>query len=176
MDIKRKKCRSCGELFFPYKTTDSVCSSICALKMKESKVLAEKERINTSVTQTRISSLELAKAVFNAYIRERDKNEKSCICCDAPLGERFEAGHYYSGGGHSNVIFDERNVHAQRFGCNNFKAGNFLNYGVKLEQKIGKIEFELLRQDAYTPKKWETEELKRIIYEYRKKTIELKKI
>jgi hypothetical protein len=43
-----------------------------------------------------------------------------------------------------------------------------------LELRIGKVEFEILRAEAYDPKKWEIEELDQIIKEYKQKLKELR--
>lgn len=171
-EIKKKKCRSCGTTFTPYRTTDTVCSSLCAKKYKESKEKKKAEASKEKKQTERKQLLETARLIFNRYIRERDKG-KRCICCDKPLGADFQAGHYFSGGGHSNVLFDEENVHGQRYECNVAKSGNNTEYGVRLERYLGEAEFELLRARAYEPKRWEVEELKRIITTYKAKYEEL---
>lgn len=171
-EIKKKKCRSCGTTFTPYRTTDTVCSSLCAKKYKESKEKKKAEASKEKKTTERKQLLETAKIVFNRYIRERDKGRR-CICCDKMLGADFQAGHYYSGGGHSNVLFDEDNVHGQSLECNMAKAGNNTEYGVRLEKLLGEDELSLLRSRAYEPKRWEVDELKRIIETYKRKYNEL---
>jgi hypothetical protein len=172
-EIKNKKCKICESEFKPFRTTQTVCSNKCANELKEVKESKKTEQKKQKKTTERKTKLELAKITFNAYIKERDKREK-CICCGRSLGSNFEAGHYFSGGGHSNVLFNENNVHAQRFECNNDKAGNFINYGVNLELRIGKVEFEILRAEAYDPKRWEIEELDQIIKKYKQKLKELR--
>jgi hypothetical protein len=173
MEIKNKTCPICGNSFKPFRTFQKCCTAECTRKHAESKQKQKEERKTYNKAQERKNKLELARIAFNAFIRERDKN-KPCICCGETLGENFQAGHYYSGGGHSSVIFDEDNVHAQKWTCNNEKAGNNTAYGVRLEKKLGKTGFELLRARAYDPKKWEIEELDAIIYLYRQKLKELK--
>lgn len=171
-EIKDKKCKICKSEFKPFKTTQNVCSNKCANELKKVKESQKTDRQKESKARERKTKLELAKITFNKYIRERDKNE-NCICCGRFLGFNFEAGHYFSGGGHANVLFNEDNVHAQRFDCNNDRAGNFINYGVRLEERIGKESFELLKQEAYDPKTWTVEELDKIIKEYKQKLTQL---
>lgn len=171
--IKPKKCKVCGVEFYPFRTTDVVCSEKHARELRQKKTLEKIEKGKQRKTSERKAKLDLARITFNAYIRERDKG-KPCICCGKPLGKDYQAGHYFSGGGHAAVLFDEDNVHAQRFDCNNDKAGNFVEYGVRLEERITPLGFELLRARAYEVKSWETEELDGVITYYRRKLKELR--
>ena len=72
--------------------------------------------------------------VFNAWIRERDK-EKPCISCGMARVE--QAGHFYSAGHHNALRFNEDNVHGQCVRCNYYLSGNLNRYRVNLEKKIG---------------------------------------
>lgn len=169
--IKQKKCKVCGGLFYPFKTTDVVCSEKHARELQKQKNEAKKERLDKAVKSARVLKFELAKVTFNAYIRERDKN-KPCISCGNPKALK-QAGHFFSGGGHAAVIFDEDNVHGQCIACNITKAGNLGEYAIRLERKIKPVGFELLRARAYEPKKWTTEELDGVIVYYKRKLKEL---
>lgn len=77
-----------------------------------------------------------AKEACHAYIRERDRG-LSCACCDRPLGENYQAGHYLPSGNNPLVRYHEDNIHAQRIDCNYFKGGDSGMYRVKLIEKIG---------------------------------------
>lgn len=173
MEIKNKKCKVCGVEFKPFRTFQNCCSEAHTRQLAEEKKKVKEERGQTKKKSDRLLKLELAKITFNAFIRERDRG-KPCICCGKPLGENYQAGHAFSGGGHSNVLFDEDNVHAQRFDCNNDRAGNVTEYFVRLEKHLGATGFELLRARAYEAKSWTVEELDAIIKYYREKTKELK--
>lgn len=59
---------------------------------------------------------------FSKYIRARDKK---CVTCGAVTN--LQAGHFI-GGRHNSVLFDERNCHAQCYGCNVGKKGNMVQY------------------------------------------------
>jgi len=177
MEVQRKlkKCSNgnCGGLFKPFTTTQKYCGYECANEGKKSREEARESKKKATNAVIRKELFELARFTFNAYIRERDK-VKPCICCGRRLGAEYHAGHYYSGGGHAAVIFDEDNVHAQRSDCNTgHRVGMLDGYGVRLEAKIGSDRFELLRANAYEAKKWEIEELQRVIREYKQKRKQL---
>jgi hypothetical protein len=89
--------------------------------------------------------------VFNKFIRVRDKG-LNCISCNKPC-KKENAGHYYSQGGHSNVRFDEDNVHLQCEACNTYLSGNLLNYQIGIKERIGSQRLmELTRQSARNKK------------------------
>ena len=152
----------------PFKTTDTVCSTTCAVKLKKSKESKKIEQKKVIEKQNRTDLLKLAQSVFNRYIRERDKN-KPCFCCGQKLDSNFQAGHVFSQGGHSAVRFDGDNVHAQRFDCNNSHRETILaDMMAGCEKRIGHFNFVILREKAYESKKWESIELQNIIIRYKK--------
>lgn len=104
-----------------------------------------------------------AQQVFNAWIRERDK-DKGCISCG---GEVQHAGHYLSAGHHGHLRFNENNVHGQCLRCNNFLHGNLINYRIGLVKRIGESKVQLLESMAHQTKKWTRFELEAIINEYK---------
>jgi hypothetical protein len=173
-EIKKKKCSQCPNEFTPFLTTDTVCSFVCAKNKKQNK--ANKIVKVKAVEPKRKELLKNAEFWFNKFIRERDKNEK-CFCCDLPLGQDFQAGHVFSGGGHVSVKFEEDNVHGQRFECNNGHRASLLSdMMVGCEKRIGEDAFIVLREKAYEVKKWERSELKVIIEIYKKKYNELREL
>jgi len=109
----------------------------------------------------------LAKAqkIFNAYIRERDK-DLGCISCG---GEVNQAGHYFSQGHHSILRFDEMNVNGQCVRCNMFLSGNLIKYRMGLieryrEDAVQDLELIGLQNKS---KKWTRAELEDIINTYK---------
>src|SRR5690349_8773059 len=72
--------------------------------------------------------------VFNAYIRERDK-DLGCISCGSH--NQIQAGHFYSAGHYPSLRFNEDNVHSQCLRCNYFLSANLLEYRKRLLKKIG---------------------------------------
>lgn len=182
MNLKTiRTCTYCGEPFKLYRTTQKVCSSICAVKMakvpKPSK--EEKIRMKELVEKTRtvpelIKKLEVE---FNRFIRIRDLGN-DCISCNKKLTDirEYHAGHYYSAGHHSNIRFNEKNVHGQCIECNLHLHGNPIRYRKKLEIKLGAQELEQLDEIAYLTKKWNRDELIKLtkVYKLKNKINEIK--
>ncbi len=102
--------------------------------------------------------LKIAQQVFNKFIRVRDAG-LNCISCNKPC-KKENAGHYYSQGGHSNVRFNEDNVHLQCEACNTYLSGNLLNYQIGIEKRIGAQRLMELQAKAHEVKKWTKDELK----------------
>ena len=174
-----KICKQCTQLFEPIDKR-VVCHACRADeltkkalrnldKQKREKQAKDKERI-----KTRPEWLKDAQVVFNAFIRVRDKG-KPCISCGKQIGynEKHDAGHFYSGGGHSNLRFNENNVHSQCVHCNQHLSGNLIPYAINLPTRIGQQAFDELHELAYIPKKWTIDECKQIIEIYKQKTKEL---
>jgi len=111
--------------------------------------------------------LKLAQMTFNKYIRHRDKG-MSCISCGNEP-KKANAGHFYSQGGHSNVRFNEDNVHLQCEHCNSYLSGNLLNYRIGIEKRIGTARLIVLEVIAHETKKWTIQELNEIIETYKRK-------
>lgn len=119
-----------------------------------------------------------AQHAFNAYIRERDRDQP-CICCGLPLGTgevggAYDAGHYRSTGSASHLRFNEDNCHAQRKHCNRYGAGRAVDYRIGLLHRIGPANLEAL-ESSNTPHKWTREELIAIRDTYKEKLKEMKK-
>ena len=131
--------------------------------MKRDKLKKQKEDLLTVSDY-----LKLAQQVFNKWVRLRDQ-DKGCISCGNPLGSKYDAGHFWSAGGHSSVRFNENNVHAQCVSCNQHKHGNLLIYRDGLLRKIGFTKYEELENIAHETRKWDKEELKELIALYKKK-------
>lgn len=169
--MKQKKCRYCKELFLPYTTLQKYCTNIDCLRVFVAELNSKEEKKRQKERKEKLMNLQdylkLAQQVFNKYIRLRDKDELCISCQKKP--KKVNAGHYYSQGGHSNVRFDEDNVHLQCEACNTHLSGNLIEYGINLEKKIGKEEFIILRERAYDVKKWTKNELLNLIEEYKTK-------
>lgn len=115
--------------------------------------------------------LKEAQTIFNQYIRLRDQGQL-CISCNT-IPKKKNAGHYYSQGGHSNVRFDEDNVHLQCEACNTYLSGNLLNYQIGIEKRIGAEKLIELQGKAHIEKRWSVEELKELIRIYKIKVKQL---
>ena len=169
------RCKNCKDKFEPIRFNHKYCLKDECIKafVEEVKVKQWKE------TKTRMKNdlktlqdwLKEAQTIFNKYVRLRDSG-LWCISCNLPPKKK-NAGHYFSSGGHSNVRFDEDNVHLQCEACNTFLSGNLLQYQIGIQKKIGAQKLLELQKRAHITKKWTIDELKEIIETYKKKVNEL---
>jgi hypothetical protein len=120
-----------------------------------------------------------AQKAFNAYIRERDKNEP-CISCQkhreetkTMTGSNFDAGHYRSTGSSPELRFNELNCHKQCVNCNRYLSGNVANYRINLVKKIGLDKVEWL-EGNHEPKRYRAADYLDIEKKYKLKLKELK--
>lgn len=107
--------------------------------------------------------------IFNAWIRERDK-DKPCISCGQY--KQLEAGHYFAKKGYDGIRFDEINVNGECHHCNCFDESHLIGYGENLEKRVGKKEYEALKKRAKEYKlntgfKWNRSELLELIEKYK---------
>jgi hypothetical protein len=172
-----KRCKNCKDPFTPVRSTlEKYCQKSECIRVwveaEKKKAWDKKKKQAKAELLTVQDYVKMAQQVFNSYIRKRDSG-KRCISCDTKLIGKFDAGHYYNSYNHWSVRFDENNVHGQCVQCNQHMHGNLIEYGIRLEQLIGKDEFEILREDAYKLRKFTTDELKGIIAEYKRKLKEI---
>ncbi|MCK0201346.1 recombination protein NinG [Ornithobacterium rhinotracheale] len=169
-----KKCKVCKRNFVQkYGSLQVVCSYQCAIKLQKRKQ-RENDKRRRDALKTHGQWLKELQKVFNAYIRERDK-DKPCISCGkAPhLGKR-DAGHYYSVGARADIRFNEDNVHAQCVTCNQHKHGNLIEYRKGLIQRIGEERVNALDTERKNSK-MTIYEIKQMIELYKKKRNDLRK-
>ena len=176
--IKKKKCKSCGKLFTQFNSLAVVCSIDCAIQYaKDNKVQERTRRTLYKIAKEKIKKrseyLSDAQKAFNAFIRERDKNEP-CISCMRHHQGLYHAGHYRSVGACPELRFCELNVHKQCSACNNHKSGNILEYRINLVKKIGAEQVEWL-EGKHEPKKYSIDQIKEIKANYKNKLRELKR-
>lgn len=109
--------------------------------------------------------LQLAQAVFNAWIRRRDEGRNCFTCCEPGT----EAGHFYPAGSFSGVRFSEINVHIQCGVCNRGHDGNTEVYREAMKNWYTAEEILNLDNLAKLTKKksWSREELNTIIKKYK---------
>ena len=178
-NIKQKKCRYCETLFYPIRTTATVCSWECAnllakekSEKKKAKEWKDRKAKMKSDLMTLSDWLKIAQSHFNEYIRLRDKDQL-CISCQKPPLKK-NAGHFYNSNNHYNVRFDERNVNLQCEHCNTFLSGSLINYRENLIKKIGITDFNKLSLIANETRKFTISEVKEIIETYKEKIKTLK--
>lgn len=143
-----------------------------AAKVERAETKRRKEAIKTIPELTREAQI-----AFNAYIRARDQAAGyPCISSGRPLdwsGNAVDAGHYRSTGAAPHLRFNEDNCHAQSKFDNQWRAGNVVDYRIKLIERIGLERVEALEADNQVHK-WTRQELIDIRDKYRAKTKELK--
>lgn len=169
------RCKHCKDKFEPIRFNHKFClkdecikAFVEEVKVKQWKETKIKMKNDLKTTQ---DWLKEAQTIFNKYIRLRDMG-LVCVSCQQPPKKK-NAGHYFSQGGHSNVRFDEDNVHLQCEHCNTFLSGNLLNYQIGIQKRIGAQKLLELQERAHVTKKWSIEELKEIIQTYKTKVREL---
>ncbi len=154
-----------GKLFFD--STKLKASKFVAFSQKkEANKIKKETRFELKTYPQRVNE---ARAVFQRWIRNRDKDE-CCISCLTPFADEWHGGHYKKAEKYSQLIFNEDNVNKQCKQCNYFLGGNEANYRQNLIKKIG--ESAVLELDSATPDKmhkYSNEELKNIIKEYKNK-------
>ena len=166
------RCRNCKEKFTPVKFNMKYCLKQECLKVfvEESKDKMWKQTKTRMKNELKTTSdwMKEAQKVFNQYIRLRDKH-LPCISCGQKLGSKYDAGHYFSSGGHKAVTFNEDNVHGQCVACNQYKHGNLLNYQIGIEKRIGADRLLQLHEQAHETRKYSADELQEIIKTYKQK-------
>ena len=168
------------------RNVQKVCGSECAIKYaiakreekraREEKIAKRESckviRLRKEKLKTRSDHAREAQVAFNAYIRERDKDEP-CISCGRFHTGQWHAGHYRSVGSHPALRYSELNVHKQCAPCNNHKSGNVVEYRINLSEKIGAKALEWL-EGPHEQQKYTIEELQQIKSTYKQKLKELK--
>lgn len=169
------RCKNCKEKFEPIRFNHKYCLKDECIRAfvtetKEKVWKETKTRMKNDLKTTQ-DWLKEAQTIFNKFIRYRDEG-LLCISCEN-IPKKKNAGHYFSSGGHSNVRFDEDNVHLQCEHCNTFLSGNLLNYQIGIEKRIGAKKLIELQGKAYIEKRYSIEELKEIIRIYKNKVAQL---
>ncbi|HCD1086027.1 TPA: recombination protein NinG [Proteus mirabilis] len=191
--LRRRRCKICREWFIPKQSFQNWCSPEHGFELSEQrrnkdreKALAklkkenqEKEREAKDKLKSRKLAVKplsyftkQAQTAFNAFIRERDKDEP-CISCGRFHEGQYHAGHYRTTGANPELRFDEDNCHKQCAPCNNHLSGNIENYTPRLIEKIGQERFERLMGSHELPK-WKRDDYERIRDHYRAKLKEMK--
>ena len=177
MDIKKiktKLCRVCRVKYTPCRPLQSVCSAECAYKYSKT-IRVKAERKETKELKVKLKTkaewLKEAQAIFNQYIRLRDK-DLPCISCQRFHTGQYHAGHYLTTGAHPELRFDEINVHKQCSACNNYLSGNIVEYRINLINKIG-IDAVTYLESKHQPKHYTIEDIKTLkaIYKEKVKTL-----
>ena len=114
--------------------------------------------------------------IFSKYIRERDRNGDTFVCCSCGATKPYEqadAGHFINRRWMA-VRWDERNVHAQCRSCNRFDEGNGSGYTRFMMRRYGDNVIDILEASKVSYK-WADYELDILIQEYQAKYKSIKK-
>ena len=193
---KLKTCRLCKSKFRQFNSMVPVCLD-CApgyalekakkKKDKEEKTKYAKLKRNYYANDIKTRK-KAAKDACHAYIRLRDEKEP-CISCGrydheidfAPVGGKWDAGHYRSRGACPELRFNEYNIHKQCKSCNGGSAKwpkknqtVTQQYRENLIKKIGLNHVEFL-DGPHELIKLDCEDLKEIEIYYKNKIKELNK-
>lgn len=142
-----------------------------AYKLNRTPIKKKRPQVNRSLNTDKVFSLPelllFAQAIFNKWIRERDKY-KACISSGLVV-ETIQAGHYKPAGSYSGVRFDEINVNGQSVEENCYKGGNEKVYREGLIDRYGLEAVLQLEARANETKfyKWSRSELQAIINKYK---------
>jgi hypothetical protein len=180
IEVKTKtaKCKVCKTPFTPFRPLQNWCSVDCAVTLGQQAIAKKKakdeaadrkaDKAKLDAMRTKPQLTKLAQQAFNAFIRARDAG-KPCISCGTTLSNEpntYDAGHYRSVGSAPHMRFVEDNCHGQCKHCNNFLAGNHVEYRKGLVARIGLRSVELIEADTIL-RKYSHEGLIEIARHYR---------
>lgn len=177
------KCKFCKQPATQRFGLNYFCNPDCAYNharalqsKKASKDASEqrkRDRERLKHLKTRSEWLRELQAVFNKFIRLRDKG-LPCISCGHPDdgSRQRHASHYKSVGGNPALRFDSNNCFSSCSICNNYLSGNLVPYRVELIKRIGLAEVERL-EGPQEPLKLTIPEIQELIKTYKQKCKEL---
>lgn len=176
------RCKHCKEVFKPkyfnqkYHLDRDECIRAMveennAKKAKsEAKEWVKEKKERKEALMSHSEWLKILQAVFNTYIRERDKGN-SCISCSNKTPS--DAGHYKSRGANPELAFNEFNTNLQCRKCNGYWGGAIIEYRKGLIKKYG-IEIVEWLEGPHDATKLSVPEIKEKIQEYKEKIKQLK--
>jgi hypothetical protein len=93
-----------------------------------------------------------------------------CITCRRPYSfKQLQAGHFIAGRTNS-VLFDERGVNSQCYGCNVGRGGAHVEYFIWMEKEYGRDVIDELRAKRHQTQKFTVEDYKATEDYYKTKT------
>lgn len=172
--LNKRKCKECQKVFQKEYSLQFVCSPSCAIslsrkqsKAKQEKLICQKVKEMKKGLEKKSDFVKILQAVFNTYIRIRDK-DLPCISCGKSVVEEFHAGHFIPTT-YQYHRFNEDNVNKQCSRCNTHLNGNLIEYRKGLAKKIGLDRVEYLENTKHMMFNLTIEDLKELIKTYRNK-------
>jgi hypothetical protein len=188
---KLRKCavKGCDNRFQARNMGHRACGPECAAllvvadRIRREAKQAKQERAEIREHKEKLKTLsdwiKDVQRVFNAYVRERDRDQP-CICCGRDktaasglYSHGWDCGHYRSTGSAPHLRFHEDNAHRQLVYCNRDRSGNAVEYRAGLIARIGLARVEALEADN-SPRHYTIEDLKQIKATYKAKLKALK--
>lgn len=115
-------------------------------------------------------------SAFSLYIRLKYSDwRENCTCVTCGKTQHYkkqQAGHFVQGRRNA-VLFDERNVHPQCYGCNICKSGNLYQYGKFMEKTYGQDVIDELFKLNDTTVKYTIQDYEEMTKEFKEKTNKL---
>ena len=172
------RCKNCKEIFEPKHFNqkycfNTECVSVWVEKSKKDNWKKLKKKMNAELETTQ-DLMKKCQSVFNRWVRLRDAG-LPCITCEKPLGDKYDASHYFSSGGHKSVTFDPDNVHSSCVYCNRYLHGNLIKYQENIVKKIGAERLFELHKKAHETRKYSKDELRDLIEFYKELIKKLQK-
>jgi len=185
LTTSKKKCQGCKK-YFPTEgmikiPLGYICTFDCVNRHVKAVAKQKKQDIKQRKEALRPKSYYVKKAqeAVNGYIHQRDFG-KGCISCDQPLrtiynGGQYDAGHYRSRGSAPHLRFVVTQIHLQCKKCNRKLSGNIVEYRKGFIARYSVELVESIEADQ-RPRKYSTEQLKRIATLFRRRTRHYKKL
>ena len=173
-----KPCKVCKEPFAQFDSLHRVCSVKCAIQLVEMKKSAQYKKKTRTLRREfnltdRSYQLKKAQEAFNAFIRERDKDQPCISCGTTDPNLRYDAGHYRTIGAHTNLRFNEDNCFRQcHYNCNINRSGNIVDYRIGLVSRIGQERVDFI-EGPHEAKHYSLDEIIEIKETYRRKLKEV---
>lgn len=190
MANSKRKCKQCGGFHPAESVVKTPAGSFCCIahaiefaREKSQRLAARKAKQDSQESsrahKARVMDvkplsywMKRAQSAFNAWVRERDKDQP-CISCGRHHQGQYHAGHFRPAGSNPEIRFEPDNCHKQCAPCNSHLSGNLTAYRPALIAKIGLARVEWL-ESHHEPKRYRKEDYQAIEAEYKKKLKELK--
>jgi hypothetical protein len=138
---------------------------IAEVKKKADKDWQQEKKVLKEKLKSQADYVKDLQAVFNTFIRLRDK-DLPCVSCGVFVAEEFHAGHYIPTT-FQILRFNEFNVWKQCSRCNTHLRGNITAYRIELINRIGLNEVEKIENKRHEISKLSIPDLKAKIVHYK---------
>lgn len=132
--VKDKKCKWCGTVFRPYKTTDKFCSTYCFIDDHKEKEWKKEVKIRKEKLKTHKDYIKDFQVIINKLIRIIDFGH-NCISCGR--NGKPQSGHYHSTQANPSLRFNLFNIWLQDYYCNVQLSANIIGYNKGLINEFG---------------------------------------